>query len=274
MSLKLNGHLRGKVALVTGAASGMGAATARRFVAEGASVLIADVDVEAGQRLAEALGEEAEFVRLDVGDRSEWIRAIERAEETFGPVSVLVNNAGVSTPGSIEGFDEVIWERAIRINLFGVLLGMQTALPSLRRAGRASVINISSLQGLEADVNLVPYVASKFGVRGISKSAAVEWGAYGIRVNTLFPGFITTGITRDLPDHVLGYIPLRQQHRETLAGSGSDIAGVAAFLASDRAAFITGAEIVVDGGKSIRFPSIAEDYTQELAALPATEAST
>lgn len=271
MPSRFDGRLAGKVALVTGAASGMGAATARRFVADGARVVIADVAVEAGEALAAELGGTAEFVKLDVSERDEWMRAIERTEASFGPLNILMNNAGIGAPGCVERYDEAVWERAIRINLLGVLLGMQTALPSLQRAGRGSVVNVSSLQGREADVNLMPYVASKFGVRGISKSAAVEWGRYGIRVNTIFPGFIHTGITHGVPDHVLGHIPLRRAGSGTLAGNGAHIAGLAAFLASDRAAFISGAEIVIDGGKSIRFPSVAEDYGKELAAMAGKE---
>lgn len=265
MPITPNERLVGKVAIVTGAASGMGAATARRFIAEGASVVIADVNIEAGLSLADELGDAAEFVKVDVGEIDDWRRALACAEKRFGGVNILMNNAGIGATGHVENFEEAVWERAIRINLLGVLLGMQTVLPSLRRAGHGSVINVSSLQGREADVNLMPYVASKFGVRGISKSAAVEWGRYGIRVNTIFPGFIVTGITQNVPDHVLGYIPLRRLGSTSLAGSGADVAGLATFLASDRAAFITGAEIVIDGGKSIRFPSVAEDYSKELA---------
>lgn len=268
MSLEPEDRLKGKVALITGAASGMGADTARRFVAEGATVLLADVSVEAGQALAMSLGSSAAFVKLDVGDAPDWEHAVEVAERDFGPISVLVNNAGIAASGLVESYDPKVFDRAIRVNLLGSLLGMRHVLPSMRKVERGSVINVSSLQGREADVNLMPYIASKFGVRGVSKSAAVEWGRYGIRVNTIFPGFIITGITEGVRDNALGHIPLQRLGAATMAGSGSDIAGLATFLASDRSSFITGAELVIDGGKSIRFPSVGEDYSQSLASRP------
>lgn len=268
MSLEPEDRLRGKVALITGAASGMGADTARRFVAEGAKVLLADVSVEAGQALAMSLGSSAAFVKLDVGDAPDWEHAVEVAERDFGPINVLVNNAGIAASGLVESYDPEVLDRAIRVNLLGSLLGMQHVLPSMRKVERGSVINVSSLQGREADVNLMPYIASKFGVRGVSKSAAVEWGRYGIRVNTIFPGFIITGITEGVRDNALGHIPLQRPGARTMAGSGSDVAGLVTFLASDRSSFITGAELVIDGGKSIRFPSVGEDYSQTLASRP------
>jgi 3alpha(or 20beta)-hydroxysteroid dehydrogenase len=129
------------------------------------------------------------------------------------------------------------------------------------------VINVSSLQGREADVGLVPYVAAKFGVRGITKSAAVEWGRDGIRVNAIFPGFTATALTTGIPDHILGRIPLRLPDRPDRLGTPADIAGLATFLASDRSSYITGAEIVIDGGKSVRFPSASQDYGPDLAAM-------
>jgi len=259
--------LSGKVALVTGAASGMGAAVARRFVAEGARVAVTDVSREAGTALAEELGPNAIFIELDVADGVAWERAVQGAEGELGPLDILMNNAGVGAAGYVEEFDIDVWERSMRVNLLGALLGMRAAFPSLRRAGGGSVINVSSLQGREADVGLVPYVAAKFGLRGISKSAAVEWGRYGIRVNAIFPGLTYTGMTTTIPDHILGRIPLKRSDRPDRLATADDIASLACFLASDRSSYISGAEIVIDGGKSVRFPSSFQDYAPDLTAL-------
>jgi len=265
--VRLRGQLTGKVALITGAASGMGAGTARRFIAEGARVAVTDVVRDAGERLVDELGPSAVFVDLDVADAAAWESAVARVEEEFGPIDVLMNNAGVEAPGYVQDFSETTWERSMRINLHGVLLGMRASYPSFRRGGGGSVINVSSLQGREADVGLVPYVAAKFGVRGITKSAAVEWGRDGIRVNAIFPGFTATALTTGIPDHILGRIPLRLPDRPDRLGTPADIAGLATFLASDRSSYITGAEIVIDGGKSVRFPSSSQDYGPDLAAM-------
>jgi 3alpha(or 20beta)-hydroxysteroid dehydrogenase len=263
------GQLTGKVALITGAASGMGAGTARRFIAEGAKVAVTDVAREAGERLVDELGPDALFIELDVADAAAWETAVSRVEERFGPINVLMNNAGIEAPGYVENFSEATWDRSLRINLHGVLLGMRSSYPSLRRSGGGSVINVSSLQGREADVGLVPYVAAKFGVRGITKAAAVEWGRDGIRVNAIFPGFTATALTTGIPDHLLGRIPLQVPGRPDRLGLPADIAALATFLASDRSSYVTGAEIVVDGGKSVRFPSSSHDYTSDLAAMKA-----
>ena len=262
--------LKGKVALITGAASGMGAGIARRFVAEGAKVALTDVSRADGESLAAELGADAAFIPLDVAQRADWSAAIPRVEDAFGPLNVLVNNAGVDAAGYVETFDEAVWDRSMRINLLGVLLGMQAAVPSLRKAGGGSIINTSSLQGREADVGLVPYVAAKFGVRGITKSAAVELGRSGIRVNAIFPGLTMTGMTTDIPDHILGRIPLHRPARADRFGTPEDIAGLATFLASDRSSYVTGAEIVIDGGKSVRFPSSFTDYTADLQRMGLT----
>jgi len=248
-------RLPGKIALVTGASSGIGAAIATRFIAEGAQVSLADINAEAGNALAASLGPNARFQLLNVSSRDAWLEAIAETEAAFGPLNILVNNAGLGSQAYVESVIEEDFNRILAINQTGTLLGMQTAIPSLRKGGRGSIINISSLQGLEADVGLTAYVASKFGVRGITKSAALELGREGIRANSIHPGMIRTPATggTHLPDDFFGQIPLRRRDRNDRGGYPEDIAGLAVFLASDASRYVTGAEFVVDGGKSLRF---------------------
>ncbi len=243
----------------------MGAASAERFIADGAKVLLTDVNVTPGRELAASLGANARFFELNVADGEAWTSAVAYAEKVFGPVTVLMNNAGIHGGGFIEEYDEADWSRSLAVNLHGPLLGMKAVVPVMRSAGGGSIVNISSLQGREADVGLISYVAAKFGLRGLGKSAAVELGRYGIRVNTVFPGLIITGLTRGQSEHYMGRIPFRRPESPTRSGAASDVAALAAFLASDRASNITGAEITIDGGKSVRFPTTIQDYSAELA---------
>jgi 3alpha(or 20beta)-hydroxysteroid dehydrogenase len=248
-------RLSGKIALVTGAASGIGAAIATRFVAEGAQVTFADINAEAGIALAAAHGTNARFQLLDVSSRNAWQTAITETEAAFGPLNILVNNAGLGSQAFVESVTEEDFNRILAINQTGTLLGMQTAIPSLRKGGKGSIINFSSLQGLEADTGLTAYVASKFGVRGITKSAALELGRDGIRANSIHPGMIRTPATggEHLADDFFGQIPLRRRDFGNRGGYPEDVAGLAVFLASDAARYVTAAEFVIDGGKSVRF---------------------
>ena len=257
-------RLEGKVAIITGAASGMGAACARRFVAEGAKVVMTDLNVDAGQKGAAKLGPRAVFMRQNIAEQDSWVRVVAAAEDHFGPVNVLFNNAGVNPPGFIEQSDPDIWARAISVNLEGTLWGIRTVVPSMKKVGGGSIVNVSSLQGREADIGLVPYVAAKFGGRGLTKSAAIELGRYGIRVNAIFPGLVRTGMTGDMPEHLLGKIPLRRVGTDDRAGIAEDVAALVTFLCSDRAGYITAAEVVIDGGKSVRFPNRLQDYRREV----------
>lgn len=243
----MSGRLDGKVAIVTGAARGQGEAEARRFVAEGASVLLTDVlDLE-GQAVAESLGTAAAYRHLDVSSEEEWIAAVADAEERFGPVTILVNNAGILDFSSIEHQDVERFRRVIDVNLVGTMIGIKSVTPSMRRAGGGSIVNISSNGGIMGLPALGAYVASKWAVRGLSKTAAMDLGKRGIRVNSLHPGGIDTPMTR---------MPGQEPNDSTFAkslpmgrfGLVEEVANVVTFLASDEASYVTGAEWSVDGG--------------------------
>lgn len=241
------GRLEGKVAIVTGAARGQGEAEARRFVAEGASVLLTDVLDEEGIAVAASLGDRAAYRHLDVSSEEEWVAAVDEAEERFGPVTVLVNNAGILDFASVEHQDIDRFRRVIEVNLIGTLIGMKTVTPSMRKAGGGSIINISSNGGLWGLPSLGAYVSSKWAVRGLSKTAALDLGKRGIRVNSLHPGGIDTPMTRT---------PGQEPNDSTFAkslpigrfGHVDEVANVVTFLASDEASYVTGAEWSVDGG--------------------------
>lgn len=252
--------LSGRVVLITGAAQGIGEGIARRFIRAGARVAIADRAVDKGEALAAELGESARFVALDVTDPDGWAAAIRDTEDAFGPLNALVNNAGVAALTYLESFKQEDYDRVMKVDHEGVVLGMRAALPSLRRGGHGSIVNISSLQGIEADVGLLAYVAAKFAVRGVTKGAAVEFGKDGIRVNSIHPGFIRSDMTGGVPEMLMGRIPLRRPTGDR-TGLPVDVGGLALYLASDASSYVTGAEIVIDGGKSIRFPSVAQDYS-------------
>ena len=241
------GRLEGKVAIVTGAARGQGEAEARRFVAEGAAVLLTDVLDDEGEAVAADLGESAAYRHLDVSSEDEWIAAVADAEERFGPVTVLVNNAGILDFGSIEHQDVEKFRRVIDVNLVGTMIGMKSVTPSMRRAGGGSIINISSNGGIMGLPALGAYVSSKWAVRGLSKTAAMDLGKRGIRVNSLHPGGVDTPMTR-MP----GQDPNDTLFAKSLPmgrfGHVDEIANVVTFLASDEASYVTGAEWSVDGG--------------------------
>jgi 3alpha(or 20beta)-hydroxysteroid dehydrogenase len=244
----VTGRLEGKVAIVTGAARGQGEAEARRFVAEGASVLLTDVLDEEGQAVAADLGEAAAYRHLDVTSEDEWIAAVAAAEERFGPVTILVNNAGILDFASIERQDVEKFRRVIDVNLVGTMIGIKSVAPSMRRAGGGSIINISSNGGIWGLPSLGAYVSSKWAVRGLSKTAALDLGKRGIRVNSVHPGGIETpmtafgdpaesAFTKSLPIPRMGHV--------------DEVANVVTFLASDEASFVTGAEWSVDGGATV-----------------------
>jgi 3alpha(or 20beta)-hydroxysteroid dehydrogenase len=235
------GRVDGKVALVTGGARGMGAADARMLVAEGAKVVIGDILDEEGEALAAELGDAARYIHLDVTQPDQWDAAVALAVGDFGLLNVLVNNAGIVALGKIGNFDMTKWQKVIDVNLTGTFLGMQASVEAMKAAGGGSIINVSSIEGMRGAVMVHPYVASKWAVRGLTKSAALELGAHNIRVNSIHPGFIRTPMTKHFPDNMLT-IPLGRP------GQSDEVASFVVFLASDDSSYATGAEFVMDGG--------------------------
>jgi 3alpha(or 20beta)-hydroxysteroid dehydrogenase len=241
------GRLAGKIAIVTGGAQGQGAAIARAFVAEGAQVAIADVATDAGELLAKELGDAACFVQHDVSSEESWQGLVAEVASRFGPVNVLVNNAGILRFGSIEETSVDLFEQVFRVNQLGTFLGMRAVTPTMKAGGGGSIVNASSIEGLGGMGHLVAYSATKFAIRGMTKVAAMELGPSGIRVNSVHPGMIDTGMTREhggdlAMEFGAGKVALKR------VGTPEDIAPLYVYLASDESAYTTGAEIAVDGG--------------------------
>jgi len=241
------GKLDGKVALVSGAARGMGAAEVRRLHADGASVVAGDILDDDGKALADELGDRVRYVHLDVTSEEQWQSAVEQTEREFGKLDVLVNNAGILLFHAITDTPLEELRRVLDVNLVGAFLGMKHAIPAMKRAGSGSIVNISSTEGLAATLFCGAYTASKFGVRGITKVAAIEYGGDKIRCNSVHPGGIDTPMTRAVMDetgrkYVASKVPLKRM------GTAEDIADLVAFLASDESSYCNGAEFVIDGG--------------------------
>ncbi|MFC9997093.1 glucose 1-dehydrogenase [Nocardia sp. NPDC127526] len=236
--------LTGKVALITGAARGQGAAEARLFVDRGAKVIITDVLEPEGKELAESLGDAARFVRHDVTDTESWAAAVDTAVSTYGKLDVLVNNAAIYTMKSLMDTDSEELERILKVNLVGAFNGIKAAVPAMIAAGGGAIVNISSQSGLEGLMNHSAYGSSKWGLRGLSKVAALELGLSRIRVNSVYPGPIATPMVPYLTTGP-GSFPTLPLER---TGLPEEVAELVAFLASDAAAYITGAEVAVDGG--------------------------
>lgn len=243
-------RLKGKVAIVTGAAQGMGESHVRHFVAEGAQVVIADINAEAGETLAAALGGEAFFAPLDVTKGENWRTVVEETERRFGPISVLVNNAGIVGPvKSCEDLSEEEFLRICAINQTGAFLGMKHVIPSMKRAGGGSIVNIASISGIVAIYGTpnVAYAASKFAMRGLTKQAAMEFGGDNIRVNSVHPGYIRTAMMTEAltPDQIelaSASVPIKR------VGEVADVSKLVVYLASDESGFTTGTEHIIDGG--------------------------
>lgn len=240
------GRLEGKVMLISGGARGQGAEEARLFIREGAKVVIGDVSHGDGASLATALGPAALFTELDVTDETSWLAAVAATEQAFGRMDILVNNAGVLRRRQIEACSSDEFREVFEVNQLGVFLGMKTAVGLMKKTG-GSMINISSTAGYRAVGGLAAYAGTKFAIRGLSKVAAIEFAPYGIRVNTVFPGLIDTGmIRRDMNDSDIAGFVGRQLIRR--AGTPADVANLVLFLASDESSYVTGAEFVCDGG--------------------------
>ena len=230
-----------RVAVVTGASAGIGAATARTLAGQGFHVVCVARREAPIKALADEIGEAARYVHLDVTQAEEWDAAVATAVNEFGKLNVLVNNAGIVALGQIGKFDMAKWQKVIDVNLTGTFLGMQACVEAMKAAGGGSIINVSSIEGMRGAVMVHPYVASKWAVRGLTKSAALELGASQIRVNSIHPGFIRTPMTKHFPDNMLT-IPLGRP------GQADEVASFVVFLASDESRYATGAEFVMDGG--------------------------
>lgn len=238
-------RLKNKVAIITGAAQGMGAAHARLFIAEGAKVVLTDLNEEKGQALANELGSKALFVKQNVTSEDDWKKVIEAAEKNFGPVNILVNNAGITMAKPLADTSLEDYRRIVDINQVSVFLGIKAVVSSMKKAKNGSIINISSINGLVGGA--IGYTDTKFAVRGMTKAAALELSPLGIRVNSVHPGVIETpmimqGDTKAAVEEFAKQIPLRR------IAKPEEISNLVLFLASDDSSYSTGAEFVADGG--------------------------
>ncbi len=241
------GRLEGKTALITGGARGQGAAEAALFAEEGANVVLTDVLAEEGEQTAAEVG--GTFLQHDVTSEEEWAAVVSRAVELHGGIDVLINNAGIYIPTPLVGGDLGDYRRVIEVNQVGVFLGMREVAPVMIERGGGSIINISSVGGLRGTGVAFGYTASKWAVRGMTKSAAVALGRYGIRVNSVHPGPIETAMLHQIPaieagglDEVLRRVPLGR------VAEAEEVAKLTLFLASDESSYSTGSEFVIDGG--------------------------
>ncbi len=242
-------RLDNKVAIISGAASGMGAATARRFAKEGAKVVIADQLTAEGQDVANEIGAAAVFMPLNVTDEANWRKVVADTVARFGRLDILVNNAGISGSAANDMLDSSLWDRVMGVNATGVFLGTAAAIPEMRRNGGGSIVNLSSISGLVGQTMVhMAYNASKGAVLTMTKSTAVQFGAENIRCNSVHPGLMppmrTSGATADpaVRAKMLRGVPLGRN------GTVDEVANAILFLASDEASYVTGAELYVDGG--------------------------
>lgn len=253
------GRLDGKVALISGAARGMGKAEAQLFAKEGAKVALCDVRDDEGKAVADEIGKSARYRRLDVTREEDWAAAVDETERAFGRLDVLVNNAGIGDGAPLAEMTLESYRRVTEINQTGVFLGMRAAVEPMTRAGGGSIVNISSIDGLVGMDLCLAYVASKWAVRGMTKTAARELAARGIRVNSIHPGFIHTHIGVPDESQLEAIHAIVDAHAERLApmrraGKPEEIARLALFLASDESSYSTGSEFVADGGLISGYP--------------------
>jgi 3alpha(or 20beta)-hydroxysteroid dehydrogenase len=242
------GKLTGKVAIITGAAQGMGEAQAKLFAREGAKVVLADINAN-GARIAEEIGSAAIFVKHDVTSEEDWAALIATAEERFGAINILVNTAAIAELGPLESMSKESFERQLRVNTLGVFLGMRAVVPSMATAGGGAIVNIGSVAALKPLLaGQGAYGASKWGMRGLTQIAALEFISKNIRVNAIHPGPIDTPMMRSsVPDpSILGGITAANR-----VGRPEEVAAATLFLVSDDASFVYGADLPVDGGQTI-----------------------
>jgi 3alpha(or 20beta)-hydroxysteroid dehydrogenase len=241
-------RFRDRVVLISGGARGQGAAEARLLVAEGARVVIGDVLEAEGRRLAEELGPAATFLRQDVTEEADWARAV-AAAEALGGLHGMVNNAGIYIPRPLMETDAALFERHMRVNQLGCFLGMKAVVPAMERAGGGSIVNISSTAGLRGSPGALAYSATKWALRGITKAAAIDLAPRGIRVNSVHPGPIDTDMVKVWSNEQraarIGQIPMGRM------GTVEEVARLVLFLLSDDSAYMTGAELAIDGGASL-----------------------
>jgi 3alpha(or 20beta)-hydroxysteroid dehydrogenase len=242
------GRLAGKIAIVTGGARGLGESTVRRFVEEGAEVVIGDILDAEGEALACELGSATSFLHMDVSEPADWDRAI-AAAQARGPLGVLVNNAAIVHMAALTDTTDEDYLRVFRVNQFGTFLGIRSAVAPMKAAGSGSIINISSIDGLHSAAGLSAYSSTKWAVRGLTKNAAIELGQYGIRVNSVHPGGMYTAMggkggqsEEELNRSVYRRFPIPR------VGQPGEVAEVIVFLATDEGSYCTGSEFVADGG--------------------------
>lgn len=237
-------RLEGKVAIITGAASGMGAAHVKMFIDNDAKVVVSDIQEDKGRELASSFGENAIFVKHDVTNEEDWNTVVKKAVDTFGKVDILVNNAGIDYPETdIEDVTTDAYRKLIDINQTSVFFGMKTVAPIMKKQNAGSIVNISSLAGIIGANKKMAYTSSKFAVRGMTKAAALELGEFNIRVNSVHPGFIRTPMTEHLiNDELEAVFPLKR------AGRVEEVSYLIVYLGSDESTYSTGSEFVIDGG--------------------------
>ena len=238
-------RLKDKVAIITGGARGMGASHVRLFVSEGAKVVFTDLNEEEGKKLEEELGDNAKFLKHDVTDASGWNKVVEETEKMFGPVNILVNNAGISMNKSIIEMTEAEYRKIVDINQVSVFLGIKALTPSMKKVETASIVNISSMNGMVGGA--IGYTDTKFAVRGMTKAAALQLSPYGIRVNSVHPGVIETpmvteGEAYETIKKFAKQIPMRRMAKP------EEVSNLVLYLASDESKYSTGSEFIIDGG--------------------------
>ena len=257
------GRLDGKIAIISGAARGMGKAEALLFAAEGAKVAVCDIRDDEGKALAEVIGSNAIYIHLDVTSEEDWVDAIDATNDAFGHVTTLINNAGIAESAPFYEMSLESFQRVTNVLQTGVFLGMKSVVPTMTAAGGGSIINISSIDGLMGMDNIISYVGAKWAVRGMTKAAAREVANRNIRVNSIHPGFIYTHLAVEEESHLAATHALLDKHTAKHApmgrtGQPEEIAKMALFLASDDSSYSTGSEFVADGGLTSGYPPPGE----------------